>query len=224
MIVRMLASLVIAACFLTTASAEDVIITEIMYNPDSDEGAVSRGEANRVEYVEIYNTGRRRVDMTGWLLMDEDGATGRMPRRTRLDPGEVMVLIPAECGEEEFRKAWGKDVRCVELKNWSSPGLLSLSNKPSKSNEVLQLRDARINLIDQVNYDDEDDWPSDSPDGASIYLKPGKFDAKSNDAGKNWARSEKGTHGAKGNEKTEIFNGEDVGSPGVVVVEEKDGE
>jgi len=63
-----------------------------------------------------------------------------------------MVLIPAECGEEEFRKAWGKDVRCVELKNWSSPGLLSLSNKPSQSNEVLQLRDALLNCEDAGHW------------------------------------------------------------------------
>lgn len=217
---RLFASLLLGfAC--TAGLHGDVIITEIMYNPDSDEGAASRGEANKVEFVEIYNTGRKRVNMTGWLLMDEDGATGRMPRGTYIAAGEVVVLIPAECGEKEFRKAWGPKVRCIELKNWSSPGLLSLSNKPSESNEVLQLRDARINLVDQVNYDDEEDWPSDSPDGASIYLKPGKFNAEDNDEGKNWAKSETGTHGAKDNEVTDIFNGQDVGSPGVVVVEEE---
>ena len=48
----------------------DVIISEIMYNPDSSEAL-----PNDVEWIEIYNTGGTSVDLTGWAIQDEDGTS-----------------------------------------------------------------------------------------------------------------------------------------------------
>lgn len=194
--------------------AAEVIISEIMYNPDSSESL-----PNDVEWVEVYNTGNTPVDISGWFLQDEDGATGGIVGTAILDPQEAAVIIPDDQTILDFQEAWGTGFDIFPVSNWGSGGLLGLSNSPSSTNEVLTLRDSDGNLVDEVNYDDEGDWPTDSPDGPSIYLLPGALDSVSNDSGLNWARSEVGVDGAYGNNQTGDFNGFDVGSPGVVIPE-----
>ena len=65
-------------------------------------------------------------------------------------------------------------------------------------------------------YDDEGDWPGDTPDGPSIYLTAGSLTAEANDSGANWKKSKDGKEGAAKNTKTDVFDGEDIGSPGKV--------
>ena len=61
-----------STCASTTCpTPPSVIISEIMYNPNSNEGS-SPDYINLVEWVEIYNNGDTTVDITGWGLMDED--------------------------------------------------------------------------------------------------------------------------------------------------------
>lgn len=188
-----------------------LLISEIMYNPASKEDV-----PNLVEWVEVYNPGDAAVDLSGLRLADEDGQTEAIPTGTTLEPGAAVVLIPADQSVEEFRKAWGDGVAVVALPGWGKPGLTGLGNNPSDKNEVLKLIDAGGRVIDEVNFDDEGDWPTDDPQGPSIYLKPDALTATGNDEGKNWARSEAGKDGAKRCTKTDTFNGEDVGSPGHV--------
>ena len=78
--------------------------------------------------------------------------------------------------------------------------------------------------MNSVSYDDEGDWPSDRPDGASIYLPADKLDAELNDDGTNWKLSAKGVDGAKKNRVVGDFNGVDIGSPGEVPVAEEESE
>ncbi len=222
MMIRWVSLTIIAACFVLPAAA-DLIITEIMYNPKSPEGRVpdrsdpeDEGEPTRTEWVEIHNTGDEPVDMTGWHLADEDGQTGGLPEGAMIKPGQTVVLIPAECTVAEFHAAWGEGITAWPLTRWGRGGLNNLGNNPSATNEILELRDAKGKMIDQVNYDDEGDWPSDQPDGPSIYLKRHAYDPIANDNGANWARSVAGLDGAWTCKKTEHFTGQDVGSPGVV--------
>jgi hypothetical protein len=192
-----------------------LIITEIMYNPASNEQPPAK-----TEWVEIYNPSDAAVDLSGWYLQDEDGKTGPAPQGTTIGPKQAVVLIPAECGVEAFREAWGDAVVAVPLSEWGGrPGMSGLGNSPSQTNEILSLVRPDESISDTVNYDDEGDWPSDEPDGVSIYLLPGKLDAAANDDGKNWRRSEAGTHGANACKVTEVFNKPDVGSPGTVAAE-----
>lgn len=198
-------------CLITSAACGDVVITEIMYNPASGEKL-----PNKVEWVEVYNTGDEAVALDGWYLQDEDGKTKPMPEGTTLEPKKALVLIPAEQTVEEFRKAWGEKVPVLRMEQWGDHGILGLSNAPSETNEKLQLVDAEQNAVDEVNFDDEGDWPVDKPQGPSIYLLPGKVDAASNDDGKHWRSSKAETHGAQHAKKTETFSERDVGSPGRV--------
>jgi len=199
----------------------DVIISEIMYNPDSPEGRTGGDNPQpcRTEWVELYNAGSDEADLTGWTLADEDGTTGPLPSGTKLAAGEALVLIPVECDVAAFKEAWGDDFQVIPVTGWGRGGLAQLANSPSDVNEVLTVKDASGLVVDEVNFDDEGDWPSDDPDGPSIYLKPDALRADANDVGTAWARSVEGTHGGKANVTNATFTGKDVGSPGTVATE-----
>jgi hypothetical protein len=188
-----------------------IVITEIMYNPDSDESL-----PNDVEWVEILNLSDETILLDGWYLEDEDGATASFSGGATLDPGQTAVLIPDDQSAADFESAWGAGINVYTLAGWGSSGLSGLDNDPSAINEVLALLDDDGQVIDEVNFDDESGWPSDDPDGPSIYLLPGFQDAVSDDSGANWARSVDGVAGAYLNVATSEFDGLDVGSPGFV--------
>lgn len=192
----------------------DVLICEIMYNPASDESS-----PNDVEWVEIVNTGMAEVNLAGWRLADEDAATGPLAEGVALAPGAVLVLIPDTLTEADFQEAWGAEVRVARLSNWGRPNQFNLANRPDAVNELLTLQRADGSEADAVNYEAAEPWPPARPDGPSIYLLPGHFSVAANDAGSAWARSTVGRHDARANRRTAIFDGEDIGSPGAVVIE-----
>jgi len=200
-----------------------VVISEIMYNPNSNEGwppdpnvPGDKGKPNSVEWVEIYNASDATVDISGWALADEDGQTGAVRDGVLLEPGEAAVLVPSSTTPAAFHAAWGGSFAVYPVTGWGDDGIYNLANGPSADNEILRLIDADGATVDEVNYDDEGDWPSDSPDGASIYLPHDKLDAELNDHGFNWKLSDKGIDGAKKNQPKGDFNGIDIGSPGSV--------
>ena len=212
-----------AVFFLAEFCGAQVVISEIMYNPDSFEGRPPAsdgpddpGVLNVVEWVELYNLGGEPVDLSGWTLVDEDGTTGPIAQGAVIEPGAAVVIASSEITEAQFHAAWGLGYRVYTVTGWGDDGLYNLSNAPSEANEILSIVDATGNSIDIVNYDDEGDWPSDRPDGSSIYLPPDVIDALKNDEGYNWRLSEPGVHGAKNNKSAEPFTGIDCGSPGKV--------
>jgi len=211
---RIAAALIGCAMLISVCPAlgSTVMISEIMYNPNSVEAIPVQ-----TEWIEIYNYGTAPVDIGGWYVSDEDGASSiTIPAGTFIAPSQAIVLYPAVISLLEFQAAWGTGFEAFPM---DFESLFGLSNSPSPTNEILVLRDASGNAVDTVNYDDAAPWPLDSPDGPSIYVLPGFLDPVSNDNGANWARSQAGVHGAYAVTKTAIFNGNDVGSPGVVVPE-----
>ncbi len=188
------------------ANRSGMVISEIMYNPNSSEAA-----ANDVEWVEVFNTSDVAVDLNGWSLSDEDGSTGLISGVSVVASGEAAVLIPDAQSVADFQAAWGSGYPIFRLSNWSSMGL---ENDPSGTNEVLALRNIEGIVEDIVNFDDEGDWPVDSPDGASIYVLLGHLTLDGNNDGNHWARSVVGVDDAVANTVTVDFDGSDVGSPG----------
>lgn len=192
----------------------DIVITEIMYNPDSTENT------GQTEWVEIANVSSETVELTDWRLDDEDDQDwGRFS--CTLQPGQVAVLVNSEAlDEDDFRKAW--DVEPESAAADDAPRYLvipvtwaSLANSADEDNEVLRLLDQHDDIACEVNYHSGGDWPDVSrPDGPSIYLTD--FLATDLNLPEHWARSVAGTAGARKNNLTPIFNGEDIGSPGYV--------
>lgn len=185
------------------APTPSIVISEIMYNPRSMEGSFS------AEWVELVNTGTATTDLAGWRLSDEDASPtwGVIPSLTELAPGETAILYDATfVNEQGFRSAWSipASVQVIGI-SWGE-----LDNSPSNTNEILQLLDSGGNTQDLVNFDDEGAWPTDDPDGASIYLTDLLAD---NNVGGNWARSSVGTADAR-NANGFPFSSVDTGSPG----------
>lgn len=195
-------------------TAAALVISEIMYNPASDEGSPVQ-----TEWVEIYNPTQEAIDLTGWYLQDEDGRTQGVAGKITIDPSEAVVFIPSDQTVADFHAAWGDGIKVVPLADWQT-GLRGLANSPSDTNEHLALHRPDESVSDAVNYDDVDPWPNDGRGGASIYLLPNHIDAAANDAGANWANSEATVHGARYAQATTDYDARDVGSPGSVVVTE----
>ena len=175
-----------------------VIITEVMYNPATSEPGG--------EWVEIFNGGVSTVDLTGWQLDDED-ATDWGTMIGSLASGQVGVIYNSGFTDDAaFRTAWNISSG-VMLFGVSWAGL---ANTPSAANEQLRLVDGLSTMIDTVNYDDANGWPS-NVNGLSIYLTDLALD---NDLGSSWALSTVGSPGVTS--PLSPFSSDDLGSPGFV--------
>lgn len=206
------AALLIAGSVMAQAR---VIITEIMYNPASEE---RQGES---EWVEIANVGDEPIDIRDWKLDDEDTQPWAQwgPFSCTLPPGAVAVLINREAvTEADFRKAWGLDKeqpdgreKCLVIPvKWGS-----LANNPTERNEILQLKDVEDKVICEVNFQSGNGWPTITGiGGPSIFLND--LAAKDLNDGTHWRKSQTGEGGAIKVAKVGIFGGEDIGSPGFV--------
>lgn len=185
------------------APVANLVITEIMYNPASDESF-----PGVAEWVEIYNAGAGSVDLAGYKLDDEDSFDWGTLSGT-LDPGGIAVVYDADFTDEAtFRSEWGVPAGALVIgTTWGG-----LSNGPSASNEVLVLLDNLGRLVDEANFDDSGDWPSDNGT-SSIALLSTALDKASNDVGTNWFLS-----GAESSNPTgPTFSATDVGSPGEII-------
>lgn len=197
-------------------AAGRIVITEIMYNPASDESG------GKSEWVEIANLGDEPVDLANWRLDDEDTLPMDKwgPFSCVLAPGAVAVLIHNGVDEAQFRAAWdvaesegtvATEYLVVPVK-WGS-----LANAPSETNEILRLLDGDGAVVCEVNFRNGDGWPKLTiAGGPSIHLADLNAATLSNELshGAHWRASKAGEHGAVGVRTTAVFDGKDVGSPG----------
>lgn len=107
-----------------TARAQ-IAITEIMVNPNGDDGPW--------EWVEILNTSAEPVDLNGWIFQDDDGAPLAAPNmsniqstggNTTIVPGHgVAVLYPGDAlafMPERFRAAWGAGITLIAVNTFGN--------------------------------------------------------------------------------------------------------
>ena len=196
-------------CNSVSCPQSDVIITEIMFNPASDDSLPTR-----TEWIEITNKGLSVINLENWTIADEDGESDPIAAGVTLGGMATAVLIPADTTVDQFQAAWGGGIQVVQVPGWDNLG--GLDDDPGPANELLSLRDAAGVAVDVVNFDDEDDWPDDTDlGGASIRLSCVAYECDLNDNGGDWDLSALGVNGGINNTQTKLFNGLDVGSPGV---------
>jgi len=185
-----------------------VVITEIMYNPNSKE------DKGQTEWIEIANVGDQAVEIKDWRIDDEDKWDWGKFTCT-LVPGGVAVLVNSDyLTEQQFREAWDAgesagppEYQVIPVK-WGG-----IANSPAADNEIVQLLNDKGEVMCEVKQQGQ--WPECArPDGASIYLVD--LSAEDLNDGRIWKKADKGVAGARTNAKTEIFNGNDIGSPGFV--------
>jgi hypothetical protein len=188
----------------------EVIISEILYNPQGTDLDTTVTPNISREWVELYNNGLSAVDLSGWQFGDSQDNTwaSPFPAGTSLGPNKTLVVTGSAA---TFDLAWGAGINRIEVADFPT-----LANDPSPTNETAALRDGVGLIQDFVNFDNANGWPKlDGGDGHSIFLLPQGLTSADNNIGTNWRPSVYGAYGAKfRNSDTENH-----GSPGFVATE-----
>ena len=158
----------------------EVIFSELMINPDAVDDEVG-------EWVELYNTGGRTLDIGGYSFHDLDYDQYTLQGSIRVDPYGYAVL----CADLSPSVNGGADCDGYFLRLTS--GALALANAPD---EVVLTRTDGVE-IDRLEYGD--DWVE---SGAAIGLDPTHLTPADNDDFANWCF------------QTGAMSGGDLGTPG----------
>ncbi len=206
-------------------AAGAVIITEIMYNPPTDEF--------ESEWVEIMNVSNEPVDISGWAVGDlEDGQSEPIGSGLILLPGEVAILINdySVVNQDPLDQYFGVDPEAEFRASWDIPastkvipvvGFGARGNTAIPGDEILALTDTNGVPSDIVDYISDEslglNWPVD--DGtSSIYLIGSALDAQSNNNASGWRLSIDGIASAFSSNGSGVLNNSvrASGSPGIV--------
>jgi hypothetical protein len=138
----------------------DLVITEIMYNPDSLEDDVA-------EWFEIYNVSSRNLDLSMCTVQD-----GSLDNTTALTELQIQPLSFILIGVNEDPMVNGGLTldAVVDFKLANDQDSLSII--------------CNGQVIDTITYDDGGDFPK--AKGSSLSLSADAFDASANDQGSSW--------------------------------------
>ena len=138
----------------------DVVIHEFLYHDAKDA---------EFEFVELANTGRSAVDVSGWRLAG--GIEFQFPNEAMIEPKGYVIIarrpeqLPARAGGTKVFGPW--------------------KGRLGNAGDSIELEDALGNRVDRVRYDDRDPWPRSADGGGySVELIHPGFD---NDTGAAWA-------------------------------------
>lgn len=115
-----------------TPMANDLIITEIMANPEPSQGLPE------AEYLEVYNSSDQILSLEGTFLTDATSST-RLPKEDIL-PGEYMILTPHNSANQ-----FDPEGKVLGIRNWPS-----LNNQ----SDIVSLYNSAGTLIYSVGYSD----------------------------------------------------------------------
>lgn len=146
--------------------APGVIINEIHYHPANDD--------DRLQYIELHNTGSAAIDLTGWKLR---GAKYAFPEKASVPAGGYLVVT--------------RDLRAFQAVHGTAlPAIGDLGGKIKRGGEKLELVDAKDQVIEGLKFSDEAPWPL-GPDGYAHSLERICANAPALDPS-NWAPSKRG--------------------------------
>jgi hypothetical protein len=176
---------ILALSFVQQAVRAEVILSEVMYDPQN-------GGANR-EWVELYNTGASAVSLSGWQfgLPSNNLWTAPLAASASIGAGQALVLTPSAT---TLDSDWGSGINRIQVSSFPA-----LTNDPNNNTAgaTLAIRNASSVIQDQITYKDGSGWPTtNGNDGNSIYVLPQYLSSSLNDSGANWKPSSRGVYGA----------------------------
>jgi hypothetical protein len=155
-------------------SQGDLIVSEIMYNPDR----TTLGDDNDMEWIELYNASGETLSLGGLML--SDGNNQLFLTDYLMVPSEFVVV----CADQTaFTAAYGQE---ISIAGWSGTWI-----KLSNSGDTVIIYTDTGELIEEVIFSDQ--WgvteeggksPADG-DGASLE----KIDLMGEDSEENWQPS-----------------------------------
>ena len=119
---KMLVLLAVAICFIDMVCAQ-VLITEVMYNPETSE--------SDTEYVELYNQGDADVDISGWKL-NTTSVQCTIPEGTSIKSNSSFLIA-----DEDDSGVWPQ--------SWPEPDFID--------EITLGNTDSGVQLIDSKGYE-----------------------------------------------------------------------
>lgn len=172
--------------FLLQANAQ-IVINEINYKDSVD--------FQTKDWVELYNNGNSSVDISNWVFKDDDDLHEFIiPNGTVMTPGSFLVLVQFLADFQALFPDAGPVLGDFEF------GL-------SGGGELIRLFDDNGTLMDFVEYDDIEPWPTE-PDGngPTLELRSPNLD---NELASSWAASVApfGVHGTPGGENSTYILG-----------------
>jgi hypothetical protein len=175
-------AILVLACLGCIAAAPRLIITEIQYDPSSEES-----DDQQTEWVEIQNVGPSAVNLKGLQLTSGSKAKPHDPKQRfvlgdiTIAPGAYAVIgIGSKANYEEFELPSMAAYCCESRYAW-------LTNE----SDAVAIRDAKGDVIDEVVYESKSPWPSIRNSGSTLqFIAPaGEDPAEANDDPKNWVAS-----------------------------------
>ena len=128
----------------------DIVINEINYN--------SSDEFDTKDWIELYNNGLESAKISGWVFTDEnEDHRFTIPDTTVIDSGGYIILAQNVDAFINFFE---------DAENVLGPFEFGLSG----GGELISLFDVSGRLVDQVEYDDSQPWPTE-PDGNGPTLE-----------------------------------------------------
>ena len=132
-------------------------ITKIMYHPLA---TIQFPDDDQLEFIEIRNTGNTSVSLSG-IYFAGTGLVYQFPANSTLGPGLCVILAS---NAAVFQSRYG----------FAPFG--QYTRHLSNSSEALTLADAFGNVIDFVEYDDDNPWPDADGNGYYLALADSGFD------------------------------------------------
>jgi CotH kinase protein/Lamin Tail Domain len=139
-----------------------IIVNEIFYN--------APGELDRLQWIELHNTGDGAADLAGWTL--NGGNLYTFAEGTTIDPSGYLVIA---LDPDEFAKAY------------RARAIGPLKRALKRGGEKIELSNPQKKVVDSVKYKDRSPWPA-SADGESASLER-ICPAVSGESAENWSAS-----------------------------------
>jgi len=159
--------ILLLSVFLLTSvfSNAQLVISEISYNPPES-------GTDSLEYIELYNETDATIDLAGYIIADNNADT---ISSGSVGGGEYVILAINPAAIQEILGV-------------SSIGIERIAT--NNGGETITISSPTGDVIDEVTYDDEGDWPSfdDGADGAGATIEVCDLTADNND-GSNWGVS-----------------------------------
>ena len=119
---------------ISTSNFGDVIINEIMYEPDPTNS----------EFIELYNNSPNPIELGGWRVVDVKGNSfSTFNFSKKLQPKEYFVISADSTIVKNY--TWLENNKNLSVKNISSLGF-------TNSDKLIYLKDFRGTIIDSLRY------------------------------------------------------------------------